>query len=122
MQGIQPTEQVKKIENLLFFDRLALYYLSQSIPKQILAKAFLFLDPRLIASLNFVMQGDKNLQKVHELIKGDEGKKSLLSKKTTDEKSNIIEAFLLVANDLCDRGFIEKRLQHYYGVKAKSIS
>ena len=109
-----------KISQLLFFDNVALYYLSKNVPKQILAKSFSFLDPRLVAAFLNVMN-KKDISQIYKLMQQEAQKPKVNTRNQSNEnkEKKISEALLLLANDLCDQGFVYKKMQYFYGVALK---
>jgi hypothetical protein len=94
--------------DLLFFDNLALYYVTRDTPPGVIARVFNSSDARLGGSILGVLE-PKQRKLVHDMMSqendGDE-------RKNADAKS----ALAIVAEGLLQRGLIRKQGQHYYGV------
>lgn len=97
-----------KHQNLLFFDNLALYYVTRDTPPAVVARVFNSSDARLGGSILGVLEPQQR-KLVHECMSqendGDE-------RKNADAKG----ALAIVAEGLIQRGLIRKQGQHYYGV------
>ena len=100
-KGIDP-------QKLLFFDNLALFYLINETPPAVLARVCNSADSRLGGSMLGVMT-PKQRETIHQLMgreKDDDREK--------DEQARL--AVMIMAQDLIDRGHIEKRGLHFFGL------
>ncbi len=104
----QPTSQViQKVNDLLFFDNLALYYLVERVPPQALARAFNSADGRLAGALLGIMTNEQRTSIHAHMVKENDG---------DDEKNAAAcDALVITANDLYARGFLTKRGKHFFG-------
>ncbi len=102
-----PTKIVKKVNDLLFFDNLALYYLMERVPPQVLARAFNAADGRLAGSLLGLMNAEQRASIHAYMIQENDG----------DETKNqqACDALVITANDMHARGFLTKKGTHFFG-------
>lgn len=104
----QPTSQViQKINDLLFFDNLALYYLVERVPPQALARAFNSADARLAGALLGIMTGEQRASIHAYMIKENDGDDA--------KNADACDALVITANDLYARGFLTKSGKHFFG-------
>lgn len=108
MSGPRSTETFKSVNDLLFFDNLALFYLLERTPMAALARVFNSGETRVAGALLGLMTV-KQRETIHVLMANE---------KDGDEEKNkaAADALLVIAGDLWSRGFIKKRGPHYYGV------
>ena len=100
----------KKVNQLLFFDNLALYYVLREIPPVVLARAFLTVDSRLSGSLLGLMDVEQRTV-VHALmIKENDD--------DTAKNDQSARALMDMANELIKKGIIKKEGPHFRGVQA----
>jgi hypothetical protein len=101
---------VERINQLLFFDNLALYYVMREVPPVVLARAFLTVDSRLSGSLLGLMDPDQRTM-IHALM---------MKENDEDQEKNDQAARGLVdmANELIKKGIIRKKGVHFMGVQA----
>ena len=98
-----------QINDLLFFDNLALHYVVNETPPAIFARVFLRSDSRLSGSMLGVMTGEQR-KTVHELMaREDDGDK--------EKDTGAENALLIGVDDVLKRGHIERRGRHFYGVE-----
>ena len=100
----------EKVNQLLFFDNLALYYVLREIPPVVLARAFLTVDSRLSGSLLGLMDVEQRTV-VHALmIKENDD--------DTAKNDQSARALMDMANELIKKGIIKKEGPHFRGVQA----
>jgi len=105
MSGSEPT--LSKIEEISYFDNLALHYLCNETPPQTLALAFLKMNEKIAGSLLGVLD-IKRRKYVHELM--------ALQKDSPDEaRQTAMEGLLIIADGLISRNLIAKQGMYYYG-------
>tara|TARA_Y100001937_G_scaffold79768_1_gene108140 strand:+ start:92895 stop:93215 length:321 start_codon:yes stop_codon:yes gene_type:complete len=101
---------IEKVNQLLFFDNLALYYVLREIPPVVLARAFLTVDSRLSGSLLGLMDVEQRTV-VHALmIKENDD--------DTAKNDQSARALMDMANELIKKGIIKKEGPHFRGVQA----
>ena len=101
---------IEKVNQLLFFDNLALYYVLREIPPVVLARAFLTVDSRLSGSLLGLMDVEQRTV-VHALmIKENDD--------DTAKNDQSARALMDMANELIQKGIIKKEGPHFRGVQA----
>jgi flagellar motor switch protein FliG len=102
-----------EFKDLLFFDNLALYYLVQDTPLNVLARAFLVMDPKLAGSILGILN-----VKQRELLHF-----AMTKENDRDEEKNqkAQDALVIIAQNLYEKGMIIKKGIHFYG-KEKSPS
>lgn len=110
MQDHHDSDDIQ-IRDLLFFDRLALYYVLQETPLDVVATAFPVMDPKLAASIFQIL---------------DEKQKKLLlyaieREKRNPHKKEALEGICLIARNLKEKGLIIKRGIYYYGKEKESL-
>jgi len=98
---------LKKIEDLTFFDNLALFYLCNETPPQTLALAFLSMNEKVAGPMLGVMDV-KRRQFVHQLM--------AKHKDAPEEaKDSAAKGLLIIADGLLSRHLIVKKGQFFYG-------
>ncbi len=102
---------IKNINELLFFDNMALHYLAAESPPRLLARIFHAVDPRLSGSLLGVLDVKKR-EILHALMSEEPEPDEV-------KKAEALDGLRLIARGLIERGFIEKRGRHFYGSAAK---
>lgn len=118
MQGkdskIVAAKSPSQMKELLFFDNLALHYLTREIPPRVLARAFLTVDQRLSGSILGILSKDQR-ELLHLLM---------MKENDGDDKKNSESAdgLLTMAKELVEKGLIQKKGPHYYGVAAADQS
>ncbi len=96
-----------KINDLLFFDNLALVYLVQETPLTLLAKAIMVIDTKIANSIFTILT-----EKQKEIL----SVATLFEKKPSDlEKEQIIKSLILIAQNLYEKGLIYKKGLYFYG-------
>ena len=101
---------IEKVNQLLFFDNLALYYVLREIPPVVLARAFLTVDSRLSGSLLGLMDVEQRTV-VHALmIKENDD--------DTAKNDQSARALMDMAIELIKKGIIKKEGPHFRGVQA----
>lgn len=101
----------KSIMELLFFDNLALFYIIDNTPPQVLARILNIADGRLAASILGILEPQQ--RKVIHVLMGQE-------KDTDEEKNNgALKAMLQIATDLYARGLIYNSGKHYFGAQSE---
>ncbi|TGN11098.1 hypothetical protein [Leptospira ilyithenensis] len=104
------SEQIlEKIEQLSYFDNLALYYLCNETPPQTLALAFLEMDKKICGSMLGVLEV-KRRKYVHELM-------AIQQNVPLEDKKAAIDGLLLIADGLISRNLIQKKGQFFFGDK-----
>ena len=102
-----PPQVVQRVNELLFFDNLALYYLLERVPPRVFARAFLAADGRLAGALLGLMT-PKQRETVHALmVQENDG--------DAEKNAQACDALVITANDMHARGFIRKKGPHYFG-------
>ena len=98
----------EKITDLLFFDNLALYYVVQNTPLEVLARVLRSGDGRLAGSLLGILSVEERC-KLHSLM-------AVLEQNPDPEKDRqAVKGLLLIACEQCKRGLITKQGLHYFG-------
>ncbi|HMZ36813.1 MAG: hypothetical protein K1X70_08000 [Leptospirales bacterium] len=108
MSGPAPFSIVKKPNDLLFFDNLALYYVLQNTPPRVLARVFLKADSRLSGSLLGILS-PKQRETVH----------FMMTQENDDDAAKNLDAqngLCLISEGLIARGLIKKQGAHFFGV------
>ena len=99
----------QKITDLLFFDNLALYYVTQNTPLEVLARVLRTADARLAGSILGILSVEER-KRLHVLM-------AVLEQKSEPEKDKAAQdGILLIAGDQCKRGLIQKQGLHFYGL------
>ena len=115
-------QEISKINDLLFFDDLALHYVVNHSPVELLVNAFSMIDDRLFSSLlrNMEPEQRKNVLmkiqsgKIHKNIDTEKNQQKI-SPEFISKKKEIEEAFIVLANDLKKRALVQKKGCHFYG-------
>ncbi|MCR9140894.1 MAG: hypothetical protein NXI24_01380 [bacterium] len=102
-----PEKVVRKVNDLLFFDNLALYYLMERVPPQVLARAFNAADGRLAGALLGIMNAEQRSSIHAYMIQENDG--------DAEKNEQACDALVITANDIYARGFITKQGLHYFG-------
>tara|TARA_Y100001933_G_C18677115_1_gene429425 strand:+ start:235 stop:561 length:327 start_codon:yes stop_codon:yes gene_type:complete len=101
---------LEKVNQLLFFDNLALFYVLREIPPVVLARAFLTIDSRLSGSLLGLMDPEQRTM-IHALMikENDED---------TEKNEQAAHSLIDMANELIKKGIIRQEGPHFRGVQA----
>lgn len=102
-----PSQAIQKVNDLLFFDNLALYYLIERVPPQVLARAFNSADGRLAGALLGIMNPEQRVSIHAYMIQENDGDQA--------KNEQACGALVITANDLFARGFVTKKGLHYFG-------
>ncbi|GIX41220.1 MAG: hypothetical protein KatS3mg129_0953 [Leptospiraceae bacterium] len=115
MEEAKKTKKYHKLEfkDLLFFDNLALYYLIQETPVNVLARAFLIMDPKLAGSILGILS-----KKQRELLHFAMAKEN---DNDAEKNKQAQESLVIIAQNLYEKGMIIKKGLYFYG-KEKSQS
>ena len=105
---------LEKVNQLLFFDNLALYYVLREIPPVVLARAFLTVDSRLSGSLLGLTDVEQRTM-VHALMMKE-------NDEDTEKNEQSARALVDMANELIKKGIIRKEGPHFRGVQAADES
>ncbi len=98
-----------KIEDISYFDNLALFYLCNECPPQTLALAFLVMNEKIAGSMLGVLDV-KRRKFVHELM-------ASLEASPLEAKESAAKGLLIIADGLISRNLIVKKGQFYYGTR-----
>ncbi|MCB1304192.1 MAG: hypothetical protein KDK37_07940 [Leptospiraceae bacterium] len=101
---------IEKVNQLLFFDNLALYYVLREIPPVVVARAFLTIDSRLSGSLLGIMDAEQRTTVHAYMIKEND--------EDATKNEQAAHSLVDVANELMKKGIIKKEGQHFRGVQA----
>lgn len=102
-------QKYRKIEykDLLFFDNLALYYLIQETPLNVLARSFLIIDPKLAGSILGILN-PKQRELLHiAMSKENDG--------NLEKHNEAKEGLVLIAQNLYEKGMIINKGNYFYG-------
>lgn len=111
MSGPEPFSIVKKPNDLLFFDNLALLYVLQNTPPRVLARVFLSADSRLSGSLLGILS-KKQRETVHAMMLQE-------NDEDADKNRDAANGMCLIAEGLIARGLIRKDGVHFFGVPSE---
>ncbi|MCS7204987.1 MAG: hypothetical protein NZ853_04770 [Leptospiraceae bacterium] len=98
-----------QIKDLLFFDSLALYYVLQETPLNVLATAFPVMDPRLSATLLSILN-EKQKKLLFFAIEREKDSQNLHSQEA-------LKSIADIAQNLYEKGLIIKQGIYFYGKK-----
>lgn len=103
-----PATSIQKINDLLFFDNLGLFYLFERTPARVLARALNTVDSRLAGSLLGLMNAEQRLL-IHQ---------GMATENDGDTKKNkgAADSLLVLARELILRGFVRKEGLHFFGI------
>ncbi|MCB1170350.1 MAG: hypothetical protein KDK25_08455 [Leptospiraceae bacterium] len=101
---------LEKVNQLLFFDNLALYYVMREIPPVVLARAFLTVDSRLSGSLLGIMDPEQRAMIHAMMIKEND--------EDAEKNEQAAQSLLVMGNELIKKGIIRKEGPHFRGVPA----
>ena len=101
---------LEKVNQLLFFDNLALYYVMREIPPVVLARAFLTVDSRLSGSLLGIMDPEQRAMIHAMMIKEND--------EDAEKNEQATQSLLVMGNELIKKGIIRKEGPHFRGVPA----
>lgn len=107
MSGPEPFSIVKKPNDLLFFDNLALHYVLQNTPPRVLARVFLAADSRLSGSLLGILS-KKQRETVHAMMAQENDQDG-------EKNQKACEGLCLIAEGLVARGLIRQQGRHFFG-------
>ncbi len=104
--GVPETMQTRP-KDLLFFDNMALYYVMTETPQAVLARVFNSSDARLAGSFLGLLTPSQR-ETIHALMAAEND---------GDEEKNraALQALLIVADGIRNRGLIEKKGVHFFG-------
>lgn len=100
---------LQKLEDISYFDNLALFYLCNETPPPTLALAFLVMNEKICGSMLGVLDL-KRRKYVHELMAMQEGA-------PLEAKESAAKGLLIIADGLISRNLIVKKGQFYYGTR-----
>ncbi len=104
-----PEKVLTKFEELSFFDNLALYYLCNETPPNVLSLVFLVGDSKIVGSMLGVLD-KKRREYIHTLM-------SKNAEESQKNKDSAMSGLLLIADNLIARNLISKKGQFYFGVQ-----
>lgn len=93
--------------DLLFFDNMALYYVMTETPQAVLARVFNSADGRLAGSFLGLLTPAQR-QTMHALMASE-------NDGDVEKNTSALQALLIVADGLRNRGLIEKKGVHFFG-------
>lgn len=102
-----PAQIIRKVNDLLFFDNLALYYLIERVPPQVLARTLNAADGRLGGALLGIMNAEQRASIHAYMIQENDG--------DAIKNEQACDALVITANDMYARGFLTKKGLHYFG-------
>ncbi|MBX7059648.1 MAG: hypothetical protein K1X75_16410 [Leptospirales bacterium] len=99
---------IQKASDLLFFDNLALYYVVERTPPEVLARVFQSGDSRLAGAMLGILT-PKQREIVHQLMAANND-----GDRSRNEQAS--QALVILAGDLLLRGFLRRDGRRFYGV------